>query len=68
MSALRTPLALARRCRERGQSMAEYLVGCAVAIAILAVPVGGSPSVVVFLLRAIRAAFARFLGAMSLPV
>lgn len=54
--------------RARGQSMVEYLVAAAIAVAILAVPIGGQPSVIVMMLAAIRTAFARFLGAISLPM
>lgn len=54
--------------RARGQSMVEYLVAAAIAVAILAVPMGGQPSVIAMLLAAIRTAFARFLGAISLPM
>jgi hypothetical protein len=54
--------------RARGQSMVEYLVAAAIAVAILAVPIGGNPSVIAMMLAAIRTAFARFLGAISLPM
>ncbi len=48
--------------------MVEYLVASAVAIAILAIPVGGSSSAVALLMEAIRTAYQRFLSAMSLPM
>jgi hypothetical protein len=56
------------RVLQRGQSMVEYLVAAALVTALLAVPVGGQPSALAFLLNAIRVAFAKFLGAVSLPV
>lgn len=54
--------------RSRGQSMVEYLVASAIAVAILAFPIDGHPSVVAMFLAAVRTAFARFLGAISLPM
>lgn len=54
--------------RSRGQSMVEYVVAGAIAVAILAVPVGGQPSVIAMLLAAVSTAFARFLAAISLPM
>lgn len=57
-----------RAPRSRGQSMVEYLVASAVLLSIVALPFGDSPSVVQLMLRAIRTAFARYLGAMSLPL
>lgn len=65
----------ARRCcarpasrATRGQSMVDYLVASAIVVAILAVPYDGSNSVIGYLLSAVRTAFARFLGAISLPM
>lgn len=56
--------------QQRGQALLEYLVvGLAVA-AMFFVPVDGpgSETVVELMLSAIRTAFAKFLGALSLPV
>jgi len=57
--------------RQRGQSMVEYLVVGAVTTALVFMPYdgkAGSDTVVVFMLKAIRTAFAKFLGAISLPI
>jgi hypothetical protein len=51
----------------RGQSMVEYLVIASVAVALLAVPIDGSSSAVDLMLASIKAGYARFLGAISLP-
>ena len=53
--------------RERGQSMVEYLVACALVMALLAVPIDGHDSVLSLMLDAIRTAYAKFLAAISLP-
>jgi hypothetical protein len=66
-SQLGRPHSVARHA-VRGQAMAEYLVAGAVAIAILAVPVDGSSSVVALLLKAIQTAYQRFLSAIALPM
>ena len=63
-----TVIRAGRRALAGGQSMVEYLVGLALVTAILAVPIGGYPSVIAMMLAAVRTGFARFLGAMSLPV
>jgi len=55
------------RGRGRGQSMVEYLIAAAVLLALIAVPVDGEDSVLVLMLEAIRTAYAKFLGALSLP-
>lgn len=60
-----------RRLLQRGQSMAEFLVMTTLVTALVFAPYdgqAGSDSVVVFMLKAIRAAFAKFLGAISLPI
>jgi hypothetical protein len=56
---------------QRGQSMVEFLVVACIVTALLAAPWdgnAGSDSVIVLLLKALRTAFAKFLGAVSLPV
>lgn len=59
------------RRRQRGQAMVEYLVLAAIAIALIALPwdgKAGSDSVVVLMLKAIKTAYAKFIGALSLPI
>ena len=51
----------------RGQSMIEYLVVAAIAVALLAVPIDGYPSVVAEMFDMIKTAYAKFLAAISLP-
>lgn len=53
---------------QSGQSMVETLVVAALCSALLAMPIDGSSSVVVLMLRAIRTAFSKFLGAIALPM
>lgn len=48
--------------------MVEYLAGLALVTALLALPIDGNRSVIEMWLAAIRTAFARFLGAISLPL
>jgi hypothetical protein len=55
------------RNRQSGQSMVEYLVIAAIAVALIAVPFEDKPSVVALMLDAVRTAYAKFLGALSLP-
>lgn len=57
----------ARHAAARGQSMVEYLVIAAVVMALIAVPIDGRDSVLTLMLEAIRTAYAKFLGALSLP-
>ncbi|HET9642451.1 MAG TPA: hypothetical protein VFP68_03615 [Burkholderiaceae bacterium] len=52
---------------QRGQAMVEYLVGLTLAIALLAIPIDGSNSVVSLMLEAVRTAWSKFLAALSLP-
>lgn len=54
--------------REAGQSMVETLVAAALLTSLVAIPVGGHSSALAFLLWAVRTAFAKFLGAISLPL
>ena len=59
------------RLWQRGQAMVEYLVVGAAVMAMFYLPwdgKAGSDSVVIFFLKAIRTAFAKFLSAVSLPV
>ena len=54
----------------RGQAMVEYIVCAAVALALVFVPWDGepgSPSVLMLMLDAINTAYAKFVGALSLP-
>lgn len=48
--------------------MVEYLVVAAIATALVAVPIGGQPSVLQMMLVAIRDGWAKFLAALSLPM
>lgn len=55
----------------RGQAMVEYIVCAAIALALVFVPWDGkpgSPSVVALMLQSIQTAYAKFVGALSLPV
>lgn len=57
--------------KSRGQSMVEFLVVASIVTALLVIPWDdkpGSDAVIVHLLKAIRTAFAKFLGALSVPV
>ncbi len=51
-----------------GQAMTEYLIGLAIVTAIVAVPFGGHPSVIVMFLEAVRTAYNRFFVALGLPL
>ena len=51
-----------------GQAMVEYLVACALVVALVAVPIDGSNSVIELLLKAIHTAYTRFLAAISIPM
>lgn len=53
--------------RARAFSSVEYLVGCAVVLAIVAVPVDGRASALAFLLDALRSAAVRFVVAVAWP-
>ena len=55
------------RCAAHGQSMVEYLVACAVVLALVAVPIDGKHSALSLLLDAVDAAYQKFLAAVSLP-
>jgi hypothetical protein len=56
-----------RRTRQSGQSMVEYMLIAAVAVALIAVPFEDKASVVALMLDAVRTAYAKFLAALSLP-
>lgn len=55
------------RAKTRGQSMVEYLLLAAIAVALLAVPFGNNSSVLEFLLSSVQIAYAKFLSAISIP-
>lgn len=61
------PMRLAGRARAGGQSMVEYLVIAAIAMALIAVPIGGKSSAVEMMLDAIHTAYTKFLAAISIP-
>ncbi len=50
----------------RGQSMVEYLLIAAIAVALIAVPVQGKSSALALMLDAVRLAYQRFLTALSI--
>lgn len=52
---------------QRGQAMVEYLLGAALVVALLAIPIDGYSSVVAMLLDAVRIGYAKFLAALSIP-
>lgn len=56
------------RHTQSGQSMVEYLVACALVVALIAVPIDGSNSAIELLLKAIHTAYTRFLAAISIPM
>ena len=51
-----------------GQAMVEYLVACALVVALVAVPIDGSNSAIELLLKAIHTAYTNFLAAISIPL
>ncbi len=51
-----------------GQAMVEYLVACALVVALVAVPIDGNKSVIEMLLKAIHTAYTSFLAAISIPI
>jgi hypothetical protein len=53
--------------REAGQSIAEYLVGCAVVVALVTVPVGGESSALALFLASVKTGFANFAAAIAVP-
>lgn len=56
-----------RRERTGGQAMVEYLVIAAIAVALIAVPIGGKSSAVALLLDSVHTAYVKFLAAISIP-
>jgi hypothetical protein len=53
---------------QRGQSMFEYLVACALVTALVSVPVAGGDSTLQILLDGIQQGYARLVAAISVPV
>jgi hypothetical protein len=51
-----------------GQAMVEYLVACALVVALVAFPIDGYPSVIAEMLALIHKAYTNFLAAMSIPM
>lgn len=47
--------------------MVEYLVIAAIAVALIAVPIGGKSSAVALLLDSVHTAYVKFLAAISIP-
>jgi len=47
--------------------MVEYLVIASIAVALIAVPIGGKRSAVELMLDSVQTAYAKFLTALSLP-
>jgi hypothetical protein len=58
----------ARLRRQAGQSMVEYIVGLAILVAVVSVPVGGQSSLITFFLNAVQVAYQRFLVANSVTL
>ena len=56
-----------RRARNAGQSMVEYTVIAAIAVALIAVPIDGKSSAVALLLDSVHTAYVKFLAAISIP-
>lgn len=52
--------------RAHGQSLVEYLIGCAVVTAVVAVPIDGHNSLLTMVLQLVRVAFNRFTAALSI--
>jgi hypothetical protein len=57
----------ANRQRSAGQSMVEYLLLAALAVALIAVPIQGKRSAVELMLDSVQIAYTKFLTALSLP-
>jgi Flp pilus assembly pilin Flp len=55
------------RKKSSGQSMVEYLLLAALAVALIAVPVQGKRSAVELMLDSVQIAYTKFLTALSLP-
>lgn len=55
------------RKKSTGQSMVEYLLLAALAVALIAVPIQGKRSAVELLLDSVQIAYTKFLTALSLP-
>ena len=55
------------RTRCGGQSSVEYLVGCAVVLALLALDSASGDSIVTLMIDSVRLAYARFASAISIP-
>ena len=55
------------RSRCAGQSSVEYLVGCAVVLALLVLDSGTGDSAVTLMIDSVRLAYARFASAISIP-
>ena len=56
-----------KRQKNTGQSMVEYLILAALAVALIAVPIQGKRSAVELMLDSVQVAYAKFLTALSLP-
>ena len=56
-----------KRQKNTGQSMVEYLLLAALAVALIAVPIQGKRSAVELMLDSVQIAYAKFLTALSLP-
>ena len=51
-----------------GQAMVEYLVACALVVALVAVPIDGNKSAIDMMLKFIHLAYTNFLAAISIPM
>lgn len=58
---------MGNRTRCAGQSSVEYLVGCAVVLALLALDSDVGDSAVTLMINSVRLAYARFASAISIP-
>jgi hypothetical protein len=53
---------------DRGQSTVEFLVICALVVAIFATPVDGHSSLLEMFLEAVRTGYRKFLAALAVPL
>ncbi len=60
--------AVLQQRRQSGQAMTEYIVGLALMVAIVSVPIAGRPSLISYFLDAVRIAYQRFLVANSVTL
>jgi hypothetical protein len=58
----------ARAARQHGQAAMDYIVGCALATALLVAPLPGGRSAIDFLIDGVRLGYTRLVTALAVPV